>query len=79
MAAPHQKEIDPALRVKVIESILAEKGLIDSKALDAMVDLFENKIGPRNQMKYPPKLAAFATPHWGASTLGGGPADTVPD
>ncbi len=48
MAAPHKKEIDPALRVKAIESILAEKGLIDSKALDAMVDLFENKIGPRN-------------------------------
>lgn len=48
MAAPHRKEIDPALRVKAIESILAEKGLIDPKALDAMVDLFENKIGPRN-------------------------------
>jgi len=48
MAAPHKKEIDPALRVKAIESILAEKGLIDPKALDAMVDLFENKIGPRN-------------------------------
>ena len=48
MAAPHKKEIDPALRVKAIESLLAEKGLIDPKALDAMVDLFENKIGPRN-------------------------------
>lgn len=48
MAAPHKKEIDPALRVKAIESILAEKGLIDSKALDATVDLFENRIGPRN-------------------------------
>ena len=48
MAAPHKKELDPALRVKAIESLLAEKGLIDPKALDAMVDLFENKIGPRN-------------------------------
>ncbi|MCW5626533.1 MAG: nitrile hydratase subunit alpha [Burkholderiales bacterium] len=46
--ATHKKETDPALRVKAIESILAEKGLIDPKALDAMVDLFENKIGPRN-------------------------------
>ena len=46
--ATHKKETDPALRVKAIEWILAEKGLIDPKALDAMVDLFENKIGPRN-------------------------------
>jgi nitrile hydratase subunit alpha len=44
----HTKESDPALRVKVIESILAEKGLIDPKALDALVDTFEHKIGPRN-------------------------------
>jgi nitrile hydratase subunit alpha len=44
----HTKEADPALRVKVLESILAEKGLIDPKALDALVDTFEHKIGPRN-------------------------------
>ena len=44
----HTKETDPALRVKVLESILAEKGLIDPKALDALVDTFEHKIGPRN-------------------------------
>ncbi len=44
----HAKETDPALRVKVLESILAEKGLIDPKALDALVDTFEHKIGPRN-------------------------------
>ena len=44
----HAKEADPALRVKVLESILTEKGLIDPKALDALVDTFEHKIGPRN-------------------------------
>lgn len=39
---------DPTLRVKALESLLIEKGLVDSAALDATVDLFENKIGPRN-------------------------------
>src|SRR5579872_4990348 len=39
---------DPALRVKALESLLVEKGLVDKAALDALVDTYENKIGPRN-------------------------------
>jgi nitrile hydratase subunit alpha len=39
---------DPALRVKALESLLVEKGLVDAAALDILVDRFENKIGPRN-------------------------------
>jgi nitrile hydratase subunit alpha len=39
---------DPALRVKALESLLVEKGLVDRAALDALVDSYENKIGPRN-------------------------------
>ena len=39
---------DPALRTKALESLLVQKGLVDSAALDALVDAFENKIGPRN-------------------------------
>ena len=39
---------DPALRVKALESLLVEKGLVDPAALDALVDTFENKVGPRN-------------------------------
>ena len=39
---------DVALRVKSIESLLVEKGLIDRAAIDAMVDIYENKVGPRN-------------------------------
>jgi len=39
---------DPALRVKALESLLVEKGLLDRAALDALVDAYENKIGPRN-------------------------------
>ena len=39
---------DPALRVKALESLLVEKGLVDRAALDAVVDAYEHKIGPRN-------------------------------
>src|SRR5271166_2851422 len=37
-----------ALRVKELESLLVEKGLVDPAALDALIDAYENKIGPRN-------------------------------
>src|SRR5215469_14993020 len=39
---------DLTLRVKSLESLLVEKGLVDRAALDALVDAYENKIGPRN-------------------------------
>jgi nitrile hydratase subunit alpha len=39
---------DVALRVKALESVLVEKGFVDPAALDAVVDMYENKIGPRN-------------------------------
>ena len=39
---------DPTLRVKALESLLVEKGLVDRAALDALVDTYENKFGPRN-------------------------------
>ena len=39
---------DVALRVKALESLLVEKGLVDRPALDAVVDAYETKIGPRN-------------------------------
>jgi nitrile hydratase len=39
---------DPALRVKSLESLLVEKGLVDRAALDALIDSYEHKIGPRN-------------------------------
>ncbi len=39
---------DPALRVKALETILTEKGLIDPAALDEIIDTYENRIGPRN-------------------------------
>src|SRR5215831_7260298 len=39
---------DLTLRVKALESLLVEKGLVDRTALDLIVDAFETKIGPRN-------------------------------
>jgi nitrile hydratase len=39
---------DPALRVKALESLLVEKGLVDPAALDELVDVYENQVGPRN-------------------------------
>jgi nitrile hydratase subunit alpha len=39
---------DTALRVKALESLLIEKGLVDPAALDAIVETYEKKIGPRN-------------------------------
>jgi nitrile hydratase len=39
---------DPILRVKALESLLVEKGLVDPAALDALIDTYEHKVGPRN-------------------------------
>jgi nitrile hydratase len=39
---------DIALRVKSLESLLIEKGLVDPAALDFLIDTYEHKIGPRN-------------------------------
>jgi nitrile hydratase len=48
--APERDEIpsDLALRVQALESLLIEKGIVDKAALDALVDTYENRIGPRN-------------------------------
>lgn len=47
----HDHRSRVALRVKAVESLLVEKGLIDPAAIDRLVDLYENKIGPRNGAK----------------------------
>ena len=39
---------DLTLRVKSLESLLVEKGLVDRAALDALIDTMEHKVGPRN-------------------------------
>ena len=42
---------DTAMRVKALETLLTEKGLLDPAAIDALVDTYENRIGPRNGAK----------------------------
>ena len=39
---------DIALRVKALESLLVEKGLVDPAALDAIVETYVHEVGPRN-------------------------------
>ena len=41
----------PALRAKALESLLVEKGLIDSGAIDEIVRTYEQDIGPLNGAK----------------------------
>ena len=46
---PHGSELSPMeARVRALESILVEKGYVDPAALDAIIDTYETKIGPRN-------------------------------
>jgi nitrile hydratase subunit alpha len=42
---------DPALRAKALESLLTEKGLIDPAAVEAVIEQYEKRIGPRNGAK----------------------------
>ena len=39
------------LRVRALESLLVDKGLVDPAALDAIIDTYETKVGPRNGAK----------------------------
>jgi nitrile hydratase len=39
---------DVALRVKALESLLVEKGLVDPAALDEIIETYEHKVGPHN-------------------------------
>jgi nitrile hydratase subunit alpha len=41
-------ESGPAARVKALEAVLTEKGLLDTSAIDAIVDNYETRVGPRN-------------------------------
>lgn len=46
---PHNAPLsDVQLRVRALESLLIEKGLVDPAALDLLIDTYETKVGPRN-------------------------------
>ena len=44
----HSHLSDTELRFRALESLLIDKGLVDPVAMDAIVDTYENKVGPRN-------------------------------
>jgi nitrile hydratase len=39
---------DIQVRVRALESVLTEKGLVDPAALDALIETYETKVGPHN-------------------------------
>jgi len=46
---PHNAPLtDVQLRVRALESLLVDKGLVDPAALDELIDTYETKVGPRN-------------------------------
>ncbi|MBO9397238.1 nitrile hydratase subunit alpha [Shimia sp. R9_2] len=63
---------DPALRVKALETLLTDKGLVDPAALDEIIDLYQNKIGPQNGAKVVAKM--WADPDFHAQMM----ADPMP-
>ena len=63
---------DLALRTKALESLLVEKGLVDPKALDALIDTMEHKVGPRNGARVVAR--AWVDPAYKKRLLDNGPA-----
>ena len=61
---------DIALRVRALESILVEKEMIDPAELDAVVDAYENRIGPRNGAQVVAR--AWSDPEYKARLLADG-------
>jgi len=48
-AEPHSLlPSDPELRSRALETILVQKGLVDPEALNALIDTYQNEIGPQN-------------------------------
>src|ERR1051326_4742254 len=79
--APHDHEHDHAselgemqLRVRALETILLEKGLIEPAALDELIETYETRIGPRNGARVAAK--AWADPDFRQRLLAQGSAGT---
>jgi len=59
-------------RVDQLETLLVDKGLVDRAALDAVVDVYENEVGPRNGAKVVAR--AWTDPAYKQRLLADGPA-----
>ncbi|MEC5293237.1 nitrile hydratase subunit alpha [Aurantimonas sp. C2-6-R+9] len=61
----HDNDLDPmTARVKALETILTRKGLVDRDAIDAIIETYETKVGPRNGARVVAK--AWADPRFEA-------------
>ncbi|AIY19127.1 nitrile hydratase subunit alpha [Pimelobacter simplex] len=47
MSATTRTQAEIAARVKALESMLIEQGVMTTQAIDRMVELYENEVGPR--------------------------------
>lgn len=63
---------EPALRVKALESLLVEKGMLDPKAVDAWVEFYREEIGPKRGAVVVAK--AWSDPDFKARLLNDGEA-----
>lgn len=63
---------DLALRVKSLESLLVDKGLVDRAALDALVDTMEHEVGPQNGARVVAR--AWVDPDYRARLLADAPS-----
>jgi nitrile hydratase subunit alpha len=60
------------LRVRALESLLVDKGLVDPDALDVLIDTYETKVGPRNGARIVAR--AWVDPRFKARLLADGTA-----
>ena len=73
VSAAHTRPLsDVEIRVKALESLLVEKGLIDPAAVDALIDTYEHKVGPRNGARVVAR--AWTDPAYKARLLADGTA-----
>ena len=75
------------LRARALEALLAERGLVSTDAIDAVVELYENDVGPQNGAKvvahawldeaYRERLLTDATPTIAELGFGGAEGDNM--
>jgi nitrile hydratase len=66
------ERIPPSLRTEALEQLLTERGLVDPKTLDAIIAMYETKVGPLNGAKVVAK--AWTDPEYRRRLLDDGTA-----
>jgi nitrile hydratase len=64
MAHDHSHTVlpsEPALRVKALETLLVDKGLVDPAALEEIIETYQSRIGPQNGAKVVAHMWSDAT------------------